>query len=172
MQWLSLLSIKMHRPSLYHLLLIIISVSLSCDTQKSKWNKIKETSEVYPKDSIVVSTVSRDSIVTRKWVNKGYINYAYKKYCGKLGEGTFYLSDPKIRAYLFRDSLSVARFLQDEYKKEGVAHFVGQTLSEGELKVYIYYEGGLYPIQRFVDLNIQTSGTMKDDAEWKFYKSL
>jgi hypothetical protein len=152
--------------------LFIISLLLYSCSGKSGWESIKKTSSVYLPDKISTYSILAGTNPERRWVNEAYKNFAYKKYCSHLVEATFYLTDPKVRITLLNDSLSIAKMLQNDFKKEGVALFAGQTLTNTELQVYLYHEDGMNPIQRLLDFRIPNEGIVKDDPEWKEYKLL
>ena len=150
-----------------------VIVLSSCNSDEAKWQNIKSTTDVYPKDSISsYNSYSEEGEMIRKWVNEAYRNYEYKKYCNNIAEVTFEISNSKVNIYLYRDSFSIAKRLQSDFRKDGVAHFVGQTLTDGELKIYLYYEDGLNPIKKLSDFEIPNVGFMKSDPDWKGYSTL
>jgi len=147
-------------------------LSNSCSSDEAQWAKIKKTTEIYPRDSIVIYNSYVNGSVQRKWVNKSYRNYAYKKYCSNFVEASFDLSNPKVKGFLSFDSLSVGKLLRDHFRKKGVAHFVGQILTADELKIYIYHEDGVGAIYTLSDFVVPNIGLVKSDPDWKEYLQL
>ena len=144
----------------------------SCNPDTTKWQHIKKTMNVYPKDSMVSYISYPDGYPARKWINEAYKNYEFKRYCTNTVEVTFELSTPRVRSYLYQDTFSIAKLLQKEFQKNGVAHFVGQKLSNGELKIYLYHEDKIEPVSTLFSFIIPNTGMIKSDPDWKTYATL
>jgi len=147
---------------------LFVGFLFSCN---SKWENIKKTQNVYPKDSISSYNIYALDHIERKWVNEAYRNYEYKKYCGNSVEATFEMSNSMVSMELWKDTFKIAKLLQNDFRARGICHFVGQTLSQGELKIYLYNEDGLNPIGTLLNFRIPNVGIMKDDLDWKFYST-
>jgi len=147
------------------------SALTSCNPQSSNWKKIKKTQNVYPKDSIISFVDSTDFFVQTVWLNTAYRRYAYKKYCHRKIEVTFKRPRSRVENELREDSLLIAKKLLSEFKKWGVAHFVGQILTSDNLIIFFYTDDEANAKLTVFDPEPNTE-SFQDDAEWKTYYGL
>jgi len=156
--------------------LLFFSIGLaltgSCSLSNSNWDNVKKTTEVYPTDTIRLYRIATNGSPELRWINESYRNYRYKKYYQHLVQASFELSNSKVASWLFRDSLSIARSLQDHFKQKGITHFVGQTMAGNELKIFLYHEDGPEPVSILFNFSIPNIGLIKTDPEWQVYSSL
>jgi len=151
---------------------VVVTVAYSCTSDETRWEKIKQTGNIYPRDTIIAYNSFVDGSAERRWVNKSYKTYQYKKYCEHFVETRFELSNSKVKGFLFFDSLGLAKLLRDHFRKKGVTHFVAQILTKDELIVYLYHEDNMNPIGTVSDFIVPNIGTIKSDPDWKEYSRL
>ena|SRR5688572_26876542 len=151
---------------------ILAGLSCSCNSDSDKWIEIKKTRNIYPSDSISSHDFKAIDLLERRWTNDTYRNYEFKKYCPQKVGFMYETSTPRVRELLSIDTFSIANMLKAALKKEGISHFVGQTLSPEQLNIYFYLEeeNSTYHIQDRIEIfNIMT---LQSDPEWKFYTTL
>jgi len=151
---------------------ILAGLFCSCKSEADKWNEIKKTRNIYPKDSISSHDFKAINFLERRWANNAYKNYEFKKYCSEIVEFKFETSIPRVRELLSIDTFKIANKILAELRKEGDSHFIGQTLSPNELNVYFYVEKGSFPHYTPDRIGIPTIMTIQSDPEWKSYTTL
>ncbi|HYV91774.1 MAG TPA: hypothetical protein VE978_08325 [Chitinophagales bacterium] len=104
-------------------------------------------------------------------MNTAYRRYAYKKYCHRKIEVTFKRPRSRVENELREDSLLIAKKLLSEFKKWGVAHFVGQILTSDNLIIFFYTDDEANAKLTVFDPEPNTE-SFQDDAEWKTYYGL
>jgi hypothetical protein len=77
---------------------------------------------------------------------------------------------PKVRQLLLADSLGITKTLQSDLKKEGISHFVAQTLSYNRLNIYFYLEDDVVPFKAHDRFKNECNLLIISDPEWKSYE--
>jgi hypothetical protein len=139
---------------------ILAGLSCSCNSDSDKWIEIKKTRDIYPKDSISSHDFKAIYLLERRWTNNAYKNYEFKKYCSVRVEFKFETSIPRVRELLSIDTFKIANKILTELRKEGVSHFIGQTLSPNELNVYFYFEKESFPYYTPDRIGIPLNGNL------------
>jgi len=68
---------------------ILAGIFCSCHSEADKWIEIKETRNIYPKDSISSHDFKAINFPERRWANNAYKKYEFKKYCSERVEFKF-----------------------------------------------------------------------------------
>lgn len=162
-----------HLIGLQKIILFMLSgLFCSCSSDADKWNEIKKTKNIYPKDSISSYNFKLADSFERRWTNDAYKNYEFKKYCPRKVEFKFETSIPRVRELLYIDTFGIAKMLQDDLKKKGVSHFIGQALAPHELNIYFYFEEEFFPHYPEYRIKIPCIMLFQSDPAWKFYNKL
>jgi hypothetical protein len=161
---------KISTLSILSIIFVLFLAGTSCQRSDAEiWSKVKKTLTVYP---TVKMRIIRDSMLHQSeiiWVDDGYKDYPYKKFCDHRTTATFDISQPSVSSYLGKDSLGIAHLLAKHFQSAGIAHFVAQTLITNKLLVYLYAEEDVNPLILLDDFKIPVEATIENDETWSVY---
>jgi len=159
--------------TLKYFLPVLMLAAASCNLKPgADWQEIRKSKSVYPADSIVVVKHLLLQDTQTVWINAGYNNYPYKEFCTTSIRVTFDLSQTILLEKLGNDSLNHAAMLSEIFKQNGITHFVGQTIFQNNLIVYIYAENEMNVMSVLHDYVVPANARIETDTEWKAYEDL
>ncbi|MDF4202233.1 DUF695 domain-containing protein [Maribacter sp. SA7] len=143
------------------------------------WNEIKNTTHVYPKDSISLLQLTTESgAIGTGWINKGYQDYKYKKFTPYNFLIVVNLADDIAEANSELNMGTIEDFFTDEMRKIGVAHIVARVVTDEGLNIEMYIENvkdSYEKLQEFIEdpkrlvtFNVEVN----EDPKWRAVRDL
>lgn len=155
--------------------IIILFFLTSCSSQienDKNWKENKSKSEIFPLDTIEFKKPKTFSNIIGQqfvWINLALIKYPYRKNCSDKILISIDLKDSSIQRTLKEDSLSIAYYILDRFRKDGVSHFAFQEIINDELKICLYIEKNMNPIGILKTIEIPLNAEMGSEEDWKTY---
>jgi len=132
------------------------------------WESIKESGKAYPKEIITLASMTNENDETiNAWINTGYKDYPYKKYCKKLGILNVDFEDMNDLDYG-----EVQEYFEKELQKVCVSHLISRLLTDFGIEILFYFEDGnkikekLDELYEMDNRKVDFSFRMQDDADW------
>ncbi len=140
------------------------------------WEEIRKTAKAYPVNSIsIFSTESESGKPATGWVDKGYVDYPYKKYCRFNLQFNIWLNDSDDPAL---DMGTVEDFFVDKLKRSCVVHRVSRVATDFGMIMDLYVDRP-QEAQEILGELLEDENTIvefgcgfNDDPEWKEYERI
>jgi hypothetical protein len=163
------------------LFMFVLICSCINKSEKVNWQLVRKSKEAYPRDSVTMDTLKYfDNISNINWVNKGYINYPFKKYASEFVNLTF---DVKSHTpfNLINDSLgrySIEKDILQNLRTKGIAHLVCKKMNSVNFQILLYLENDSVSfldceeLLKHMNLKIPYTIQVQQDKEWNQFFSL
>ena len=148
--------------------------------KKENWNEIRETDEVYIKDSaisiLMLQTESGEN--GTGWVDKGYENYKFKKYCPYNFLIMVDFTDEIADKNPDLDMGTVEDFFVEELRKIGIAHIVARVVTDKGMNIEMYIEKMEDSMKRLKEISedknrlVSFSCEVNKDPKWEAVSGL
>ena len=130
------------------------------------WNKIKNTPAVYPQDSISILQLTTESGgMGTGWINKGYQDYKFKKFCPYNFLISVNLSDEISETNPDLDMGTIEDYFTDEMRKLGIAHIVARVVTDEGLNIEMYIENVKDSYEKLQELRVDPNRLVTFDVE-------
>lgn len=146
---------------------------------KSKWNVIKESEDLYVKGPIAILRLkSKKNSLLTGWVNKGYKDYPYKKFCNQNFLIKVNLLDNLAASNLNIGMDEIEAYFTSNLRKSCVCHLVARLATDEGLNLEVYLDdrtsGMLTLLNLSKDQNKLASFTYEShyDPDWDAVQGL
>jgi hypothetical protein len=143
-----------------------------------RWNEIKDTAKVYPKNSISIIQFKLKDKLGTGWIDKAYVDYPYKINCPYSFLIKVDLTDSIGQKRPDLDMATIEDYFVNELRKICVTHIVARLVTETGLNIEMYLEKGDEVLkylqtlsknpERLVSFDFQAS----NDPKWESIKGL
>jgi len=108
---------------------------------KKEWLLVRGTDEAFPKTSISILKIKgKNGHYSTGWVDKGYSNYKYKKFCRTNFLIKVDLTGPKSLQFADLDMGTVEKYVREKLTNFGISHIVARFGREYGMDIEVYVE--------------------------------
>src|SRR6478736_5986415 len=151
----------------------LIRMLLPTGKDKKEWNNVRSTDNAFPQTSnALIKMKSKSGGILTGWINRGYENYKYKRFCPNNCLVKVDLTDPRLQNDPTFDMASVEEYFKERLSSTGVIHFVCRLCTEYGMDMEFYVEDAWAVMATFkkMEMNPKYPLTFKyefnDDPEW------
>ena len=137
------------------------------------WNEVKEKDDAYPKNSISILMVRTGSGKPGTgWVDKGYLNYNYKKFCPYYFLIKVDLTDTIAKSNPDLDMGTIENYFVDNLRKICVSHMVARLVSDTGFSIEMYAETNFLILRKLQSMQTDNNRlvsfevAIKKDPKW------
>lgn len=142
--------------------------------KEESWESIKASGKAFPQTKIAfTSFINEDDIECRVWINTGYKNYPYKKYCKILGVLNVDFEDMNNLDYG-----EVQDYFEKELNKACVSHLISRVLFEDGIEMLFYFESlelinnKLDELYKSDTKLVDFSSNLRNDENWEIVEDM
>jgi hypothetical protein len=151
----------------------LIRMLLPTGKGRKEWNNVRLTDGAFPQSSIaLIRMKSKSGGILTGWVNKGYVNYKYKRFCPTNCLVKVDLTDPRLQNDPEVDMGTVEEYFKERLSSAGVIHLVCRLCTEYGMDMEFYIEDVWAVVAAFkkMEMNPKYPLTFKyefnDDPDW------
>ena len=160
-------------------MLSIISSLFPNGKDRKEWLQVRGSEEAFPQASIsILKFAAKNGKFTTGWVNKGYTEYKYKKFCPTNILIKVDLTGPKSLQYPDLDMATVEEYFREKLSNTGVSHMVARIARDYGLDIEAYVENRdnamveLYKMEHDAKAPGTFKYEMNDDPDWDAVEGL
>ena len=142
----------------------------------TNWNEIRVTDEVYPSNSIsIVMVTSESGKPATGWVDLGYRDYQYKKYCPFNLQFNIWIDESTPEDL---DMGTIEDYFTDILKKECVVHRVARVATDFGMIMDLYVDNPEFVQATLAELSeskdklVEFGCGFNNDPKWKEYNRI
>jgi hypothetical protein len=143
------------------------------------WKEIKIKGDAYPTNSISILMVRTESGKPGTgWVDKGYVNYEYKKFCPYYFLIKVDLTDAIAKLNSDLDMGTIENYFIDNIRNICVSHIVARLVNDKGLSIEIYSETNFLVLRKLQSMQTDNNRlvsfevAVKKDPKWTVVERL